>query len=202
MRGFSYCQSQPSGFEVVIDAAGFVGHASNLLAQSPVVAAIRARETIDGFGMTEACFTPVNAIEIGKQAVLGLQRVGLDSVNARLFREVELPTISLVEIDACSYTSNEDEIAKHSRLHSNQEHDHEDHEVGPRFDVFEVDHSGLLLALLGGVFVELGATPNGCLHPVSNGIGQLFRPLTDRRSSDADSVGGCGNGAAQQFNGF
>lgn len=146
MRGFSYCQSQSSGFEVVIDAAGFVCHAthiSNLLAQSPVVAAIRARKTIDGFGMTEACFTPVNAIEIGKQAVLGLQRVGLDSVNARLFREVELPTISLVEIDACSYTSNEDEIAKHSRLHSNQEHDHEDHEVGPRFDVFEVDHSGL-----------------------------------------------------------
>lgn len=143
MRGFSYCQSQSSGFEVVIDAAGFVGHASNLLARGPVVAAIRARKTIDGFGMTEACFTPVNAVEIGKQAVLGLQRVGLDSVNARLFREVELPTISLVEIDACSYTSNEDEIAKHSRLHSNQEHDHEDHEVGPRFDVFEVDHSGL-----------------------------------------------------------
>src|SRR5574343_66214 len=123
MRGFSYCQSQSSGFEVVIDAAGFVCHAthiSNLLARGPVVAAIRARETIDGFGMTEACFTPVNAIEIGKQAVLGLQQVGLDSVNARLFREVELPTISLVEIDACSYTSNEDEIAKHSRLHSNQ----------------------------------------------------------------------------------
>lgn len=120
MRGFSYCQSQSSGFEVVIDAAGFVGHASNLLAQSPVVAAIRARKTIDGFGMTEACFTPVNAVEIGKQAVLGLQLVGLDPVNARLFREVELPTISLVEIDARSYTSNEDEIAKHSRLHSNQ----------------------------------------------------------------------------------
>lgn len=124
-------------------------HISNFLAQSPVVAAIRARQTIAGFGMTEARFTPVNAVEVGKQAVLDLHWIGLDAVNARLLREVELPTISLVEIDAGNDTSNEDEIAEHLGLHSNQEHDHKGHEVGPRSDVFEVDHSGLLLALLG-----------------------------------------------------
>ena len=121
-------------------------HISNLLAQSPVVTMLRARHTHQRFFASQLGFAPPHAIEVGVEVVVRLVASDRDAVNARLFGESELALVAVPKIDSYSSAETDDSGVfeeGHSRLHSNQEHDHEDHEVGPRFDVFEVDHSGL-----------------------------------------------------------